>query len=309
MGRRALLRLGALALCLTAVGATLAYARFSDPATSTSNAFSTDTLNPPTTLGASVAGTTVNLSWTATSDTYTSGHRVLRGTVSGGPYTQIAQVTPRTTVTYADSPGGGTFYYVTRAYFQSWESADSNQASAVVVTTTNTGFKNCAANAAVTASSGDNNGFQLNPGNACADDAAFAEDTNGGTANSSVCSSTARDRHLYYNYGFSIPAGATINGIEVRLDAWSDSTSGTPQICVELSWDAGTTWTAAKTSAALTTAQATYTLGSTSDTWGRTWSNGEFSNANLRVRLTMVAASTAREFRLDWAAVQVTYTP
>lgn len=42
---------------------------------------------------------------------------------------------------------------------------------------------------------------------------------------------------------------------------------------------------------------------------GRTWSNGEFSNAKLRVRLTMVAASTSREFRLDWAAVQVTYTP
>src|SRR3990172_7254780 len=86
-----------------------------------------------------------------------------------------------------------------------------------------TSFLSCTANAAVTTNSGDNNGFQLNPGNACANDAAFAEDTNGGTANSTSCSSTARDRHLFFNYGFGVPASSTINGIEVRLDAWADS--------------------------------------------------------------------------------------
>ena len=307
MLRRYGFRLATIAIAALALGSAFASATFGDPATSMSNVFSADVLNAPTALSATVAGTTVNLSWTGTSDTYASGHRVLRGTVSGGPYTQIAQITPRTTTTYANSTGGGTFYYVVRAYFQNWESADSNQVSAIV--TTNTGLTGCSANAAVTTNSGDNNGFQLNPGNACADDAAFAEDTNSGTASSAVCSSTARDRHLFYNYGFSIPAGATINGIEVRLDAWADSTAGTPQICVELSWNGGTTWTAAKTTAALTATQATYMLGSASDTWGRTWSAAELSNANLRVRLTMVASSTARAFRLDWVPVRVTYTP
>ena len=307
MSRSTSFRLAMIAVCLVTMGATVARAAFGDPVTSTANLFATDTLDPPTALSATVAGTTVNLAWTATPDSYATGHRVLRGTVSGGPYTQIAQVTPRTTTTYADSTGGGTFYYVVRAYFQNWESANSNQVSAIV--TTNTGFANCTANAAVTTNSGDNNGFQLNPGNACADDAAFAEDTNSGTASSAVCSSTARDRHLFFNYGFSIPVGATINGIEVRLDAWADSTAGTPQICVELSWNGGTTWTAAKTTAALTATQATYMLGSASDTWGRTWSAAELSNANFRVRLTMVASSTARAFRLDWAPVRVTYTP
>src|SRR3972149_3983439 len=69
------------------------------------------------------------LNWTATPDTYASGHRVLRSTTSGGPYSQIAEITPRTTTTYVDSVCAGTYYYVARTYFQNWESANSNQAT------------------------------------------------------------------------------------------------------------------------------------------------------------------------------------
>ena len=52
-----------------------------------------------------------------------------RATATGGPYTQIAQLTPHTTVTYNNSPGIGTFFYVVRAYYQNWESANSNEVS------------------------------------------------------------------------------------------------------------------------------------------------------------------------------------
>jgi len=41
--------------------------------------------------------------------------------------------------------------------------------------------------------------------------------------------------------------------------------------------------------------------------WTGTWSTADFSNANFRVRLIDVAASTARDFSLDGVAVQVTY--
>ena len=54
----------------------------------------------------------------------------------------------------------------------------------------------------------------------------------------------------------------------MRLDARADSTTGAPKMCVQLSWDGGTTWTAAKTSANLTTSEATYTLGGAADTLG-----------------------------------------
>ena len=283
-----------------------AYAVWSNSFANTGNDFASDTLNPPAGLGAT-GGASVSLSWTATADTYASGHRVLRGTATGGPYTQIAEVTPRTTTTYPDSPAAGTYYYVVRAFYQSWESVNSNEASASV--TVSTGFRDCAANAAVTTGSGDNNGFQTSPGNACGDDGAFAEDTNSGTGSPHDCSSASKDRHLFYNYGFSIPAGQTINGIELRLDAWADSASGNPFMCVELSWDGGATWTAAKTTTTLGTAEATFTLGTSTDTWGRTWSDTDFTNANFRVRITNVASNSQRDFRLDWAPVQVTYTP
>lgn len=304
-------RVAAIALAFVLLGAPwltpAASAVFADAATVESNAFTADTLNAPVGLGTSVSGASVTLNWTATADAYATGHRVFRSATSGSGYAQVAEVTPRTTTVYVNSPGAGTWYYVVRAYYQSWESANSNEASATV--TTNTGFRDCSANAAVTTSSGDNNGFQTNPGNACSNNSAFAGDTNSGTNTATSCSGAGKDRHLFYDYGLSIPAGSTINGIEVRLDAWADATKGSPFMCVELSWNGGTSWTATKSTSTLTTTQETSTLGSATDNWGRTWTASEFSNANFRIRITDVASNTARDFRLDWAAVQVTYTP
>lgn len=170
-----------------------------------------------------------------------------------------------------------------------------------------TGLLSPSANAAVTSSAGDNNGFQTSPTNAYANDSAFAVDTNSGTNTNTTCTNTGKDKHAYYNYGFNIPAGVSIKGIEVRLDARADSTSGSPKMCVQLSWDGGVTWTTAKTTNTLTTSEATYTLGTATDTWGRTWSSSDFSNTSFRVRIINIASNTSRDFSLDWVAVQVTY--
>ena len=172
-----------------------------------------------------------------------------------------------------------------------------------------TGFKSPTAQAAVTSSSGDNNGFQTNPANALVDDGLYAVDTNSGTGTSTSCTSTAKDRHTFSNYGFNIPAGSTIQGIEVKLNSRVDSTSGAPRFCVLLSWNGGTTWTTTITSATLSTAETTYTLGGVTNTWGRTWTNTDFNDANFRMRLVMVASNTSRDFSLDWVGVQVRYTP
>ena len=106
-------------------------ALFRDPAPIAANVFSADTLNPPT-APAAIGGQGVAISWTATADTYADGHRVFRATSSGGAYTQIAQVTPRTTTSYVDAPGAGTFYYVVRAFRVNWASANSSEVSAIV---------------------------------------------------------------------------------------------------------------------------------------------------------------------------------
>ena len=173
----------------------------------------------------------------------------------------------------------------------------------------NTGLLSPSAQAPVTSGSGDNDGYQTNPSNAFANDSLFAVDTNSGSNNNSSCTSNRKDRHTFYNYGISIPGGATITGLEVRLDGQADSTSGSPRFCVQISWDGGTSWTTAKSTSTLTTSEATYLLGGAADTWGRTWASGNFSNANFRVRITDVASSSSRDFSLDWIAVQVSYTP
>ena len=186
--------------------------------------------------------------------------------------------------------------------------ADSNVATVsitVVSPPADTGLRSPTANAPVTSSAGDNNGFQTNPANAHADDGLFAVDTNSGSGTGTSCTGSGKDKHLFYNYNFSIPTGATIRGIEVRLDAKVDSTSGSPKLCVQLSWNGGASWTSAKSTSRLTTSEATYVLGGASDLWGRSWTAGNFGNTSFRVRVISVASSTAREFSLDWVAVRV----
>lgn len=172
-----------------------------------------------------------------------------------------------------------------------------------------TGYKSAAAQAAVTSGSGDNNGFQTSAASMLVDDGVFAVDTNSGTSTSTSCTATQKDRHVLSNFGFSIPAGSTIQGIEVKLNSRADSTSGSPRFCVQLSWDGGATWTNTITSGTLSTAETIYIVGGVTNTWGRTWTDSNFSNANFRVRLTMVASNTSRDFSLDWVGVQVRYMP
>lgn len=175
--------------------------------------------------------------------------------------------------------------------------------------TNSTGFLAASAQAAVITGSGDNNGYQTSPANAFVDDGVFAIDTNSGNGTGTSCTGTAKDKHLFYNYNFNLPPAAVVQGIQVRLDARADATGGTPRICVQISSDGGATWTTAKQTATLGTTEVTYTLGTASDLWGRSWAIGDFTNTNFRVRVIDVASNTSRDFSLDYIAVNVTYLP
>ena len=93
--------------------------------------FSTETLDPPTNVNATATlGLIVTITWTPTVDTRATGYQILRGTVNGGPYTQVGTVTPRTATSHVDLPVvPGTYYYVVRTYFGPWTSVNSNQDS------------------------------------------------------------------------------------------------------------------------------------------------------------------------------------
>ncbi len=158
------------------------------------------------------------------------------------------------------------------------------------------------------ASGGDGNGYESAPANAYTNDGVAAIDLNSGTNSGSSCTGSGKDKHLFYNYNVTtIPAGTTIKGVDIRLDGWADSTSGAPKLCVQLSWDGGVSWTSAKATPTLTTGELTYTLGSATDMWGRSWAVGETSNAAFRVRVIDTASSSARDFSLDYVAVRVHY--
>jgi hypothetical protein len=167
-----------------------------------------------------------------------------------------------------------------------------------------TGFRNPAAQAAE--SGGDGNGYETNAADVFAQDGTPAEDRDSGTNTTLSCTDAGKDRHRFYNYSFSIPAGTTINGIEVRLEAELDNATG--YICIQLSWDAGVTWTAPKQTPNLGPSPALYTLGGAADSWGHTWGAAEFGNSTFRVRVIDVANDPSSRFRLDWVGAQVHHT-
>jgi hypothetical protein len=295
---------------IVGAGPASSLARLTDSAAST-QAVSTDTLAPPTGLTAT-GGTSVALSWTITNDAYATGYQVHRGTVSGGPYSQVATVTPRAATSTTDTPASnGTYYYVLRSYFQNWVSVDSNQASAVVtLPSTATGFKGCtgASNAADTG--GDGNGYELLALNACGDDLLFASDVASGTNATLSCTDAGKDRHRFWDFGLGVPAVVSaVNGIQVRTDVGMNNNGGTSQVCIQLSWDSGSNWTTAKSVALAGTAVATYNFGTTSDDWGHTWLGSELANGTFRVRVIDVTNQPNKDFLLEYLAVQVTYTP
>jgi hypothetical protein len=147
----------------------------------------------------------------------------------------------------------------------------------------------------------------MNPAGAFMTDNLYARDFKSGTDNSSDCNGAGKDSHNYFDYDITIPGGAAIKGIEIRLDARTDSAAGTPQMCVQLSWDGGLSWTATQSTPTLSNVETTTILGGATDTWGRAWNAVELSNANFRVRVINVSTDPLRDFALDLIGVRIRY--
>jgi hypothetical protein len=214
-----------------------------------------------------------------------------------------------------DAPAAGTWFYVLRSVYQSWSSVDSNEASAAVSPAISTGYAACTSTAADTSGAGDNDGYQSNPGRACVDDGSDAADAGSGTGGSGSCGSgstpdTRKDRHRFWGFSTGLPGAVTsIDGIRVRADLGMNNNGGTTNVCAQLSWDGGTTWTAMQAVELATSAETTYTFGGIADAWGRAWTPAELDPTVFRVRLIDAASQATKRFDLDYLAVSVTYTP
>lgn len=141
------------------------------------------------------------------------------------------------------------------------------------------------------------------PGNAGASDNAYSQvTTDGGPKTSQYLKAT--------NFGFSIPAGSTINGIEVNLERKKTLGDGDVTHNQARIVKAGTISTSDKTVTWPTT-EAVQTLGSSSDLWGETWTADDINSSTtgfaVSVNVDDGGGPTATAF-VDHITMTVTYT-
>ena len=113
-------------------------------------------------------------------------------------------------------------------------------------------------------------------------------------------------------FGFGIPNGVSILGIEVQLTgnratAGSNPPQFTRDLNISLSWDNGTTYTSAITMTRYTSGtDAVVSVGGSTNLWGRTWALSDFPDANFAVRC-VVPASAYGTININLIQVRVYY--
>ena len=142
----------------------------------------------------------------------------------------------------------------------------------------------------------DNTGVS-NPKNAYSSDDSYA-----------VFNDYSMDSVEYKISAISIPAGATIKGIEVAVEANTTVPSGGYNLMVQLSKDGGSSFTTAKSSTIKGSTDVNYTYGGQTDLWGTTWSYSDFGS-NFRIKLQINATIGDGYFiNVDHIRIKVYYT-
>jgi hypothetical protein len=154
-------------------------------------------------------------------------------------------------------------------------------------------------------------GNWTNPTNAYVDEP-------GATPNVATKNSTTNPYQIWGGFGASLPSGGTvtIDGIEVEVEAKSTDSSGCT-IQAALNWDGNNSptsgnWTSVTRTVNLTNNYTYLQFGGATDTWGRSWSTGNLSNSNFRIRLRYVdpgaACTDASTTSLDHVHVRIYWT-
>ena len=124
------------------------------------------------------------------------------------------------------------------------------------------------------------------------------------TSNDSYSIGGPTEYQDWYNFTFNIPHGATINGIQIEIEAsYSNPVTGS----VALSWDGGNTYTSSEIKSWNDAGDNNETfVGSPTEVWGRTWSSEELNNNNFRVRIQRSSQATGT-LAVDCISVKVYY--
>lgn len=141
-----------------------------------------------------------------------------------------------------------------------------------------------------------------NPTNLFADDAAY--------------STMAINGEIKYQsleaFAFGIPAGATIDGIQVELEGYLTDPGGSARdISVALYNNGSAGWSDVNyVSPACDTSLRVWTIGDSTTKWGKSWVVSDFSDANFSARIGSYFTLEAGEvYNVDYVKVRVYYTP
>lgn len=135
-----------------------------------------------------------------------------------------------------------------------------------------------------------------NPGNITADDTSYATCASGSSGSAYL---VAR------NLGFSIPTGATIDGVTVVVNG-SEHSAGSETVSAQLQDDSAALVGSAKTLSWTGTAKTNYTYGGSADKWGATLTPAIVNDPDFGVRIWY---TTTHSVEVDYVTIEVTYTP
>ena len=111
-----------------------------------------------------------------------------------------------------------------------------------------------------------------------------------------------------HTYGFTIPGGATIEGIELIVERRNDSGSGVRDDVIRLA-KAGTAVGTNKSTAVIwPSSYTTITYGSPTDLWGTTWTPAEINAAGFGATLNPLNTGNAENAHVDYHRILVYYT-
>jgi len=109
-------------------------------------------------------------------------------------------------------------------------------------------------------------------------------------------------------YGFAIPAGSTINGVQATVVGRSSGTNATNRtIRINLTTN-GTAAVGTNKTQALNTTDASFNLGTTSDLWGASLTTANVNTATFGVLIRDNDGTSSGTFSIDHVTLAITYT-
>jgi|GEM_PF-2738431 len=293
----------------TSTGSIVSFTMLDNTPAVTSDAASSVTRNAAqlngtiTSTGGESGGTQHGFAW-GTNASLSGGNTATTtlGSISAGAFNQTLSSLNRVTTYYArayvtNSVGtryGSVVSFTTLDYSGSGDSLNAAAAGAGIVSGGNDGGGG--------ESIGSEIDFVAPSGSAAVSAGGLTSGANAYASDGSYTTAGASAASDFQTFNFNIPATDSITGISVKLEASASSAAG--NFSVELSWNGGSSMTSSsKTTSTLTTSDVVYTLGGSSDTWGRSWTPSELSNANFKVRITGNPSSNT--VRLDAIQVRV----